>query len=107
MSKSFRTAFLAAVERAGIPLLQIAKRSGVSYEQLKKLKARVDATTNVEDAIRLAQALGLTIDELLEDRLAEERDAVVALWQSLTPRERQFLRVAAQMSPDPEAGVSR
>ena len=77
-------------------LADVARRAGVSYEQLKKARLRENATTNVDDARKVANALGLTLDELLEDDLAQTRAEVVALYNSLTDQEREFLRIAAQ-----------
>lgn len=62
---TFRTAFLAALNREGLPLLRVAELSGVSYEQLKKLKQRPNASTNVEDAAKLSSVLGMTIEQVM------------------------------------------
>jgi hypothetical protein len=62
---TFRTAFFAALDREGLPLRRVAELSGVSYEQLKKLKQRSNASTNVEDAAKLSSVLGMTIEQVM------------------------------------------
>lgn len=102
MAKTFRTALLEQVEATGIPLKEIAARAGVSYEQLKKVKQREDASTNVDDARQVANALGLTLDEFLDDDTVEARIAVVEAYNRLSPQARRILRAAAA-DPDQSA----
>lgn len=54
------------------------------------------ASTNVDDAVKLANALGFTLDEMLKDQTATFRSEAVDLWRSLTPEERDILRAAAR-----------
>lgn len=75
---TFREAILAASDATGISLRKIAEQSGVSYEQLKKLKQRKTSRTNVEDAAQVAKALGLTIEELLNGQF-EARTPTIAI----------------------------
>jgi transcriptional regulator with XRE-family HTH domain len=99
MSRSFREALLRVLNERSISLKSVAEGAGVSYEQLKVLRRREGASTNVDDARRVANYLGLTLDELLEDDLAEVRSEVVALYNELTEREIAVLRAAAQALP--------
>ncbi len=105
MVKSFRTALLEYAEATGTALKVVAERAGVSYEQLKKIKQREDASTNVDDARRIANAFGLTLDEFLDDETIEARIAVVELYSRLSPQERRILQAAAADRadhPDPQ-----
>lgn len=93
MAKSFRSALIESLKKPGaLSLRQIAERAGVSYEQLKKVKQREDATTNVDDARKVANALGLSLDEFLDDNLTEARAAVVARYNLLAKAERDYLQ---------------
>ena len=102
MAKKFRTALLEHAGATGISLKEVADRSGVSYEQLKKVKQREDASTNVDDARRVANVFGLTLDEFLDDRTIESRIQVVDLYNSLSPQERRLLQAAAQGLSGPD-----
>ncbi len=102
MPKTFREALLEHVE-AGHALKGIADRAGVSYEQLKKVTQREGASTNVDDARKVANALGLTLDELLDDHTIEDRIAVVEAYNRLSPETIRILKAAesAQGQDDP------
>lgn len=95
MLKTFRDALLEAVERDGISLKSVADLSGVSYEQLKKLRQGKSQSTNVDDAVRIAHVFGVTLDEFLGDKMAADREELVALWRKLSEAERDLLRAAA------------
>lgn len=96
MAKTFRQALIDALERTGTPLKQVAEGAGVSYEQFKKLVQREDAATNVDDAVKVANFFGMTVDEFIEDRTAEARDAAADLWRQLSEAERDLLLAAAR-----------
>lgn len=100
MSKSFRIAFLEALDATGWSMPDLARRSGVSVDQLNKLKQRETAKTNVDDAKLVANAFGYTLDEFLQDDLAKDRDQAASLWQQLTDRERHLIKSAAANPPD-------
>lgn len=72
MALTFSEALAFALEKTKTPLSQIAARANVSYEQLKKVKQGKSQSTNVDDAQKVASALGLTLDQFLsgdfEDR---------------------------------------
>lgn len=99
MAKTFRTALLEQMEATKTPLKEVAARAGVSYEQLKKVKQREDASTNVDDARKIANAFGLTLDEFLDDRTIEARIEVVELYSRLSPQARRILQVASDTPP--------
>lgn len=96
MSKTFRDALIDITERTGISLASVCEKAGVSYEQIKKLKQRPDAKTNVDDALKIAAALGLTLNELVEDDLAEDRALIVATYFRLSDQERRLLQATGR-----------
>lgn len=96
MAKSFRTALLNAIKITGIPLTRVAEISGVSYEQLKKIKQRETASTNVDDAVKIANVFGVTLAEFLEDEAAIVRSEIVNLYMQLSEAEREILLAAAR-----------
>jgi transcriptional regulator with XRE-family HTH domain len=81
-----------AINEAGVSLSTVAEATGVSYEQLKKLRQRPNASTNVDDAKLIANYFGKTLDEFLGDELAQDRAGVVAAYNQLTPEQRALLR---------------
>jgi hypothetical protein len=99
MTKTFRQALIEWLDSTNIPLAVIAKRAEVSYEQLKKVTARETASTNFDDAVKVAHAFGVTVDEFLEDDLASDRAAIAKLYTQLSPSERRLLRAAAKGLP--------
>lgn len=58
MHDGFREQFLEALERSGMTLAELSRRSGVKYDALNKLKSRDRASTSAENAARIARALG-------------------------------------------------
>lgn len=63
--QTFREAILNACDTFQISLRKVADQADVSYEQLKKVRQGKSRTTNVDDAARVAQVFGLTLDQLL------------------------------------------
>ncbi len=96
MIRRFRDSFIDYLDRTGLTVAEIARVSGVSVEQLKKLRQRETATTNVDDAVRIAHAFGSSLDEMLGDRTLERRGEALAAYARLTPEERDFLRTLAR-----------
>ena len=92
--KTFRQALLDAI-KDGISLTDVAAGAGVSYEQLKKLRQREDARTNVHDAIRVARYFGMTLNEFMADDLQQDRLDLVRTYNSLSPEERDLVRALA------------
>lgn len=100
MSKPFRQALQEHIERTGLSLKTVAERADVSYEQLKKVNARASASTNVDDAVKIAGVFGMTLNEFVADDLAQARADVAKLYSQLTPAEIRVLRAAAKGLPD-------
>lgn len=96
MTKTFRDAFLHALDQTGQSLASVAKGADVSLEQLKKLKQRDTASTNVDDARRIANHFGQRLDDFIDGRATQEDIELLDLLQQLEPSERQFLRTAAK-----------
>lgn len=96
MTKPFRDALLEALDARGWKMKYVAEQAGVSYEQLKKLNQGKSQSTNVDDAIKIAHVFGLTLEELVADTTAEDRESVIGLWLQLSEGERALLRAAAR-----------
>ncbi|WP_418024915.1 helix-turn-helix domain-containing protein (plasmid) [Paracoccus sp. TD-10] len=100
MTKRFFDALSDALAATGWSIPDLAARSGVSKDQITKFMQRskkgVPASTNVDDAVKIAHAFGLTLDEMIQDDTAQLRSEAVLLWQSLTQGERDLLRAAAR-----------
>jgi phage repressor protein C with HTH and peptisase S24 domain len=69
MTHTFRSSLLSAIEREQITIAEVARRSGVSQDQLNKLRQRESAKTNVDDAHKIAKSFGKTLDDFLEGNL--------------------------------------
>jgi transcriptional regulator with XRE-family HTH domain len=102
MPKRFREALLDLLDETKVSLRKVASDSGVSYEALKKLAQREGASMNVDDARLVANALGLTLEELIGDATVSDRARLVAQWMQLSPRERAMLRAFAASAPAPD-----
>lgn len=96
MTRTFRDAFLDALEQTGQSVATVAKGAKVSIEQLKKLKQRETASTNVDDARRIANYFGKRLDDFIDGEITEEDIETLELLHQLEPSERQFLRTAAR-----------
>ena len=96
MAITFRSALLDALEETGLPLSKVAAGSGVSYDQLKKLRQRANASTNVDDARAVANFFGVTLDQFLDDRSLSDRVELVEFYNRLTDQEIDILKAAAR-----------
>jgi transcriptional regulator with XRE-family HTH domain len=96
MAKTFRSALLDALEETGLPLSKVAEGSGVSYDQLKKLRQRPNASTNVDDARAVANFFGVTLDQFLDETSLSARVQLFEFYNRLTDREIEILKAAAR-----------
>lgn len=96
MSKSFRESLMNHISDGTTSLRAISESTGVSYEQLKKLKQGKSLTTNVDDAILIASHFGLTVDEFMGDRSKTYRAEILELFDALSSEEQDFLLAAAR-----------
>jgi len=105
MTHKFRDAFLDALNQSGLSLRAVAIGSGVSESQLKKLKQRENATTNVDDAKKVAEFFGLGLDTFLDAPGLSRPVEIVELYSRLPHRLKQeFQAYAAELSAS--AGLS-
>lgn len=91
MTKTFRDALLTELDARRISLKKLSEGSGVSYEQLKKLKQGKSQSTNTDDAKKIANFLGLPLDTLLDQPGTLTAVEIVELYNQLNGPERQFL----------------
>jgi len=79
MDNDFREAFLRAIRSTGRPVRQVAAAAGVSYDQLKSLHQGKARRTNVDDALRVIAAFGVSVDDFFAGNLESARpDVAVA-----------------------------
>ena len=95
MLRKFREALIETLAGTGESVAQVARGAGVSEEQLKKVRQREGASTNVDDAVKVAHYFGMSLDEFLHDRTTEIRAEVLAQYAQLTPAERSLLQELA------------
>ena len=96
MAKTFRSALLDALEETGLPLSKVAEGSRVSYDQLKKLRLRPHASTNVDDARAVANFFGVTLDQFLDDTSLSVRIELLEFYNRLSDQEIEILKAAAR-----------
>ncbi|SPF81343.1 helix-turn-helix domain-containing protein [Pseudoprimorskyibacter insulae] len=94
--KTFREALLARLADDKIKLPEVARGSGVSLPQLRKLVARDAATTNVEDAARIAAFFGVTLDQFLGNPELSGPIEIMRLYTSLPPHLRVRMQAYAE-----------
>ena len=92
MAKRFRIAFLERLEQTGETVADVARGAGVSVEQLKKIKQRDDASTNVDDAVKVAHYFGLSMDEFLGDTQIQDRQEMLETYFQLSAEERALIK---------------
>lgn len=76
MKYNFRDALDHALTVTGRSLLSVASASGVGYDQLKSLRQGKSQTTNSDDAMMVAEAFGVTLDDFYAGRLGEQASAI-------------------------------
>lgn len=101
--KTFRDALLLKLEETGLSMRELSARAEVSYDQIKKLRLREGASTNVEDAIKIARFFGYTVEEFMGASSDESRK-LAQIYGSLTDRERKILRLVGQSEAFRSAG---
>ena len=96
MLRKFRDALIDSLASTGTSVARLARATGVSEEQLKKVRQREGASTNVDDAVKVAHYFGMSLDEFLHDQTSALRAEVLELYAQLTPAERRLLQEIAQ-----------
>ncbi|WP_312526756.1 S24 family peptidase [Paracoccus sp. (in: a-proteobacteria)] len=69
MDQTFKAALDHALVETGRSLKSIADAAGVSYEQLKNLKQGKAQRTNVDDAMKVAAAFGVSLEDFYRGKL--------------------------------------
>ena len=100
--RNFRESLLEKLVETGTSLRQVAEGTGVSYEQLKKLKQVETRKMNVDDAIKVARYFDLTLEELIAGQPASAQYQIMVVLQSLSAESREFLMNAAKAQFDAE-----
>lgn len=59
----FREKMLEAIDRTGISIAELSRRSGVTYDAINKLKRGSSQSTSSENTARLADVLGIQLTE--------------------------------------------
>ncbi len=85
MGITFRKALLSALGSSGKPLEQIAQEAEIALEQLEALVLSDEAIFSVDDAIKVAQSFGTTLDQFLEDSSLSGHVQIAQLYSSLPP----------------------
>lgn len=93
---TFKESLDRTLKERKLSLKAICEKAGVSYEQMKKVMQRPTASTNVDDAIKIAHALGFTIDEFLQDDLSSDRIEIAKLYSDLSDAEIALIRDLAK-----------
>lgn len=79
METTFKIALERALIATGRSLRNVALEAGVSYEQLKNLKQGKSQRTNVDDAMKVASAFGVTLHDLYAGKLDGAPSVVAVL----------------------------
>ncbi len=96
MMKSFRDALLQGLQEKKVSVAEVARVTGVSKDQLHKIKQGKSRSTNVDDAVKIADYFGQSLDQFLSDSDIEQDAEIAELLMQLEPSERQFLLNAAR-----------
>jgi len=76
METTFKAALESALKRTGRSLLSVANAAGVSYEQLKSLHQGKSKKTNVDDAMKVAAAFQVSLEDFYEGNLDNTRPSI-------------------------------
>lgn len=69
MSETFRDALDFALKSSGRSLRDVAQKAGVSYEQYKGFLQGKSRSTNVDDALKVAHAFGVSMEDFMAGNL--------------------------------------
>lgn len=94
MQKTFADAFNDHLERTGLPVTELARKSGVNKDALYKLKYRKTKNMTVDEAIRVAAAFGETVEEFMGLSPAQIREGLAEQVARLSPREQAILEAS-------------
>lgn len=71
-SSGFREKFLVALDGSGLSVAEVARRSGVSYDVINKLKRRDGSSTSAENAAALMAVFGEVAPSLEPENLPDD-----------------------------------
>lgn len=106
MEKTFAEAFVEHLSSTGARVTDIAKKSGVDKDALYSLKYGKTRDMSVRDAIKVASAFGMTVEEFLGITTPEIDDALNRKLKSLSPRERALLSASIEAFLAPQGQKS-
>lgn len=89
--KTFRDGFLQKLEETQKTLPDISRETGVSLAQLRKLAQREQATTNVDDAYKIAQFFELPIEHFLTEGTTSPFSELKTVYAALRPELKEKL----------------
>lgn len=89
--KDFRDALLWHMNAYRTKVADLAAGSGVSLDIIKKLRTRAGASTNAEDATKIAAFYGKDVKEFINREEVPSDRAISHLIDLLEPQERQVL----------------
>ncbi len=79
MKTSFKEALEHALQTTGRSLREVTEAAGVSYDKFKSLRQGKSRTTGVDDAIKIADAFGVSLDQFLAKDLSQDSTLSVAI----------------------------
>lgn len=103
MRRQFLDALADHIARRGLTRKAVAEGASVSIEQIHKALQRhnkgVPSSMNADDALRISDFFGMTLNEFVEDDLAEDRFRLARTYLRLSSRERVMLRALERELP--------
>ena len=76
MAVTFRESLDAAIKQTGLSVAEIARRSGITYDKLRNLRQAKSQSTNVDDAVRVAHAFGVSLEDFYAGRLDHQSQRI-------------------------------
>lgn len=96
MQKTFRDALIWHLDNEEPKLADLVRATGVSRDALNKVRARPDASTDVEKAVPVARFYGKTVEQFLNCEVVDKNDKAKVMIDLLTDAERDM--IAAQIA---------
>jgi lambda repressor-like predicted transcriptional regulator len=86
---TLRTRILAEIETRGLSVAAAARLAGVKYDVIRDLKRGKALTTSSENAVRIANALGVVIPDVQPPEFSKEEAELAQIYRSLSPEDRE------------------
>ena len=87
---TFRKRFLDALERSGLSVAEVARKSGVNYHTIDKFKKGLTLSTSADNARKLSLALGIDTNN------SEEANRLLVLFLRMSPDHQRALLTLAE-----------